>query len=151
MIERSRLDVLLAEGKKYGDIAKEVGCSYSTVAHRAGELGLSRRQPDHKEAIPWPLDARHKLAMPAQRLRDLSRLGKGLPVDAYRRVGALRWAQGLVDAGWDVGYDPDAEPSEFCPDGGFYVFDATEPIGETHVGKVLAKATGKPARRRVSW
>ncbi|MEQ4716129.1 helix-turn-helix domain-containing protein [Nonomuraea sp. B19D2] len=146
-VDRSQVVAMLRDGEKYGVIAAALGCSYRTVAGIAKEAGLSRTQADHKEALPWTLEERHKLSMPAQRLRDLSRLAQGLPVDVHRKIGALRWAQYLVDEGWDVAYDPDHGPSPICPDGGFYTIEATTTAGKTHIGALLAKATGKPVRR----
>ncbi|MFI9591007.1 helix-turn-helix domain-containing protein [Nonomuraea sp. NPDC052265] len=146
-IDRIRIAQLLRQGMRYADVAEEAGCSYRSVSSVAEEIGLARKQVSHKEALPWTLEERHKLSMPAQRLRDLSRLAQELPVDAHRKIGALRWAQTLIDEGLDISYEPDAPPSPHCPDGGFFTFPATTTAGRTHVGKWLGKATGKPVRR----
>ncbi|GAA0955138.1 hypothetical protein GCM10009560_79080 [Nonomuraea longicatena] len=148
-IDRVAIANLLRQGLKYADVAEQTGCSYRSVATVAEEIGMSRKQPSHKDAVPWTLDERHKLSMPAQRLRDLSRLSQGLYVDVHRKIGALRWAQQLVDEGLDIAYEPDHEPSWVSPDGGFYAIEATATPGRTHVGKWLKAATGKPVRRTV--
>jgi hypothetical protein len=147
-LDRSRLDAMLKKGMAYKDIAERMPCSYSAVAHRAKAIGVARKQADHSEALPWTLAPQHKLAMPAQRLRDLSRMGQGLHLDTHKRIGALRWAQNLIDAGLDIGYEPNAEGSDFCPLGGFFTFPTNEPPELTHVGKVLAKASGVRVMRR---
>ncbi|WP_428834782.1 winged helix-turn-helix domain-containing protein [Nonomuraea roseola] len=139
--KRARMLDLLRQGVNYADIASELGISYSSVAHHARNAGFGRRQPSHKAALPWTLAPRHKLCMPAQRLRDLSRLSQGLDVDAYKRAGAIRWAQDLVAKGLDVAYEVDAPPSEFSLDGGFYtVAAASADPRETHIGRVLQAA-----------
>lgn len=146
-VDRIEIARLLRQGMKYADVARECGCSYRTVSSVAEEIGIARKQASHKEALPWTVIKDHKLSMPAQRLRDLSRLAQGLHVDAHRKIGAIRWAQQLVDQGLDVSYNPDAGPSTFCPDGGFYTIPAKGDPADTHVGKWLSKATGMPVRR----
>ncbi|GAA3136984.1 hypothetical protein GCM10010466_29740 [Planomonospora alba] len=141
-VSREDIRRLIASGKPYGDIATELGCSYSTVAHAARELGFGRALLSHKNAIPWKLRREHQKTMPADYLRELSRMEQGRPAtDPYKRATAVSWAQRLLEQGLDVSYDPKAGPSEFCPAGGFHTVDASDaPPLETHIGKLLDAA-----------
>ncbi|WP_433224442.1 hypothetical protein [Microtetraspora malaysiensis] len=140
-IDREAVKRLLDKGMKYGDIASEIGCSYKTVCNVANELGMTKRQPNHKEAVPWTLGAAHKKSVPAQYMRELSRLAQGERVSAHTRATVIRWAQAIVSAGQDIAYDPAVRPNEFCIDGGFYLVhaDNKRPLG-THIGRLLDRA-----------
>lgn len=148
-VSRAELKKLLDQGLKYAEIARELNCSYSSVAHIARDLGYGRGSASHKEALPWTLTDAHKLSPPAQYLRDLSRLAQGLPVGVYRRSTALRWAQAIVDSGRDIAYDPDMPPNPACDDGGFYFVEVANGVNpdSTHVGRWLQAALLRSKQR----
>ncbi|WP_433434577.1 GcrA family cell cycle regulator [Nonomuraea sp. CA-141351] len=143
-IDRDRLLELLQAGLSYSEIAEQLGASYSGVAHAVKRMGLSRKQLTHSDAIPWTVKEEHKRTAPLQYMRELSQMAKGKMISAHRQATAIRWAQGLVEQGLDVSYDPDAPPSDFCPQGGFHLIPADE--GTSHVAGLLEAASQKVAQ-----
>ncbi len=140
-IDRDRLLELLRDGRSYSQIAEELGASYSGVAHAVKRMGLSRTQLDHSDAIPWTVKEEHKRAAPLQYMRELSQMAKGKMISAHRQATAIRWARALVEEGWDVSYDPNEPPSDFCPQGGFHLIPATERV--SRVAGLLQAASQK--------
>ncbi|WP_440066377.1 helix-turn-helix domain-containing protein [Streptosporangium sp. OZ121] len=142
-IDREQIRSLLEKGVKYDDIASMVGCSPRTVATAAKELNFHRPRGDHKAALPWVLiGLDHQRAAPAQNMRELSRIIQGdKTLNPHKRATAITWAQDLVRRGLDVAYDPEMEPNDFSPAGGFYTVDASGKIAtDTHIGRLLADA-----------
>ncbi|MEV0823891.1 hypothetical protein [Nonomuraea rubra] len=126
-IDRDRLRELFDEGLPYDEIAKRLGASYSGVAHAVKRMGLSRTQLEHPALRTGvPIAEEHKRAAPLQYMRELSQMSQGKMISAHRQATAIRWAEELGEEGLDVSYAPDAPPSDFCPQGGFY----TVPAGE---------------------
>lgn len=141
-IDRERLRQLYEAGKSLTEIAEELGATYSGVAHAASRMGLTRKQLEHPALRgDIPIAAEHKRAAPLQYMRELSQMAQGKMISAHRQATAIRWAEGLVEEGLDVGYDRDAEPSDFCPQGGFHTVPAGQ--GTYDVGALLRAAQQK--------
>ncbi|MEU4580019.1 hypothetical protein [Nonomuraea sp. NPDC023979] len=139
-IDRERLRELHAANYSISEIAAELGATYSGVAHALSRMGLSRKQLEHRDALPWAISAEHRKTAPLQYMRELSQMAQGKMISVHRQATAIRWAQELIADGWDVSYSPDAPPSDFCPQGGFYLVPAQK---ESHLRKLLEAAGWK--------
>ncbi|MEV0314527.1 hypothetical protein [Nonomuraea fuscirosea] len=128
-IDRKELARLVAEGRSVQELAAHFGVSESGVLQAKRAAGLAKPMMDHSAALPWKLAREHSQSGPATNLRNLSAAAQGRPPAAERLNTALRWAERLVEAGLDVGYDPA---------GGFSEVAAGE--GGSHVASVLAAA-----------
>jgi hypothetical protein len=104
-VDRSELARLVAEGMSVQELAAHFGVSESGVLQAKRAAGLAKPMLDHSRAVPWKLERKHAQSGPATNLRNLSAAAQGKPPAAERLNTALRWAQRLVDAGLDVGYD----------------------------------------------
>ncbi|GLW06739.1 hypothetical protein Misp01_18690 [Microtetraspora sp. NBRC 13810] len=105
-IERAELERLVAGGWTVREIAQHFGVSESGVLQAKRAAGLAKPMLDHSAALPWKLGREHVQSGPATNLRNLSAVAQGRALPAEKVNTALRWAQRLVDAGLDVGYDP---------------------------------------------
>lgn len=125
--EAIRLHAKYKNGElSYADIAGQLGVAVSTLQNFYRRRGLSEKYVSHKDVIPWTLADEHSGAVPAKRLRSLSRLAQGFRLGEddithqEQTNTAISWANELLDKGLDVDYRRDEPPSEFCPQGGFY-------------------------------
>lgn len=105
-IDRDELARLVARGLSVQELAAHFGVSESGVLQAKRAAGLAKPMLDHSRALPWKLERAHSQSGPATNLRNLSAAAQGRPPAPERLNTALRWANRLVDAGLDVGYDP---------------------------------------------
>jgi hypothetical protein len=136
---------LRQKGMTYAEIAEESGLTVSGVQQLFRVMGRVSAQTTHKDAVPWTLAKNHRSGKVAVYLRRLDsiaqgkRLAKGDKPNEWAINGVLRWANGLVDQGMDVSYDRETPPSEFSPQGGFFLI--SEDPETSHVRGLLARAT----------
>jgi hypothetical protein len=127
----------------YAEIAEMHNMTVSGVQQVFRKLGLSRKNPSHRDVRPWTIAKQHQRAMPAQYLRMLSRLIQGLKLDESdlgheeKANTAIKWANRLLDQELDVDYDREKPPSDFCPQGGFFTKKADPE--NYHLSKVMGR------------
>lgn len=140
--------LLIDKGLSYKEIAEMVGLAPGSVYTAARRAGLVKRKSlSHKRALPWTLDASHKLSKPASYLRYLSSLAQGGKVASDNAATAIRWAESIVSRGLDLDYDPQQPPNEASDKGGFF-FKEADP-DDWHLKKVLDEAKAGVLRRKM--
>jgi hypothetical protein len=138
-------------GKTYAEIAEIAGMSVSGVQQIFQAMGRVEKLKSHKDALPWTLARKHAGVGVANYLRRLSTIAQGGTLaegdkpNEWAINTVLTWANEILDQGLDVDYDRDAEPSEFCPAGGFFL--RSEDPENPHLRKLVARATATLTRK----
>lgn len=117
-------------GKSHKEIAEISGLTVSGVQQLLQSEGYVKEYASHKEALPWHMKTEHSKSKVAERLRWLSKLAQGIPLNKVEKRNkwwtneAINWANEIIDSGMDVDYNRDSPPNDFSRVGGFYLRSA---------------------------
>lgn len=133
------------------EVAEKTGLTVSGVNQSVRRLRKTGQLPpaerlDHSEAVPWPLAKEHSRSRVARYLRELSSVAQDKKIWVDNQNTALRWAQQLVDNGFDVDYDREEPPNEFSTQGGFFLKEADP--DRWHLLDVLNRAKAGVRRQK---
>ncbi|MEU7863433.1 helix-turn-helix domain-containing protein [Nonomuraea sp. NPDC049141] len=136
---------LRREGLGAPEIAKALGKSRATVFRALQRLDEVREYVRHDDVFPWPVHQMHGGTLPTKYIRTLSRAAKTGGGDMDYLMAAFRWANGMIERGVDIGYDPDYPGTDVTPEGGYY--EMPEPVGGGFIRR-LRDAALEAGRRR---